>query len=190
MLIAFGTLASVVPAGGETSQHVTLVQSLFNWVASGNNNPNLIQQQAATATAVNQLDGYESNQGNTGSPSYSSSGGPNRFAYGNCTYWANMRYHQLTGNWVPWSGNAGAWAFGATASGWVVSQTPRVPSIIVLQPGVQGAGWFGHVAIVERINPDGSVWTSNYNWYAGGGWNILSYYTFHTGPGVSFVWRP
>lgn len=100
-----------------------------------------------------------------------------------------MRYHQLTGYWVPWLGNAYQWAYGAQVSGWVVSATPRVPSIIVLQPYVQGAGGYGHVAIVERINPDGSVYTSNYNWYANGGWDTLSYWTFKPGPGVSFVWH-
>ena len=56
--------------------------------------------------------------------------------------------------------------------------------------GVEGAGYFGHVAIVEKINADGSVYTSNYNWYGNGGWDILSYVTFMPGPGVSFVWHP
>jgi surface antigen len=65
-----------------------------------------------------------------------------------------------------------------------------VPSIIVLQSGVQGASYFGHVAVVERINADGSVYTSDYNWYANGGWDTLSYWTFTPGPGVSFVWHP
>jgi surface antigen len=114
----------------------------------------------------------------------------NRFAYGQCTYWANLRYHELTGYWVPWQGDAYQWVAGAEQYGWIVSSQPHVPSIIVLQPGVQGASSYGHVAVVERINPDGSVYTSNYNWYANGGWNRLSYATFYPGPGVAFVWHP
>jgi len=55
---------------------------------------------------------------------------------------------------------------------------------------VEGASYFGHVAVVERINKDGSVYTSNYNWYANGGWDILSYVTFYPGSGVSFTWHP
>ncbi|TMD71450.1 MAG: CHAP domain-containing protein, partial [Chloroflexi bacterium] len=107
-----------------------------------------------------------------------------------CTYWADLRYHQLTGFWVPWGGNAWEWAAGASASGWNVSSSPHVPSIIVLQPGVQGAGGFGHVAVVERINSDGTVYTSNWNWYGnGGGWATWSSWDFTPGPGVSFVWR-
>ena len=66
-----------------------------------------------------------------------------------------------------------------------------MPSIIVLAPGVQGAGGFGHVAVVERINSDGSVYVSTWNWYAGGGgWARTSYWTFYPGPGVTFVWHP
>jgi len=117
------------------------------------------------------------------------SGDGNHFFFGQCTYWAAYRYHQLTGKWVAWLGNAADWAYNAPAYGWHVGYTPRVGSIIVLAPGVQGAGGYGHVAIVESINADGSVYTSNYNWAQdGGGFAILSYHTFYPGYGVTFVW--
>jgi surface antigen len=61
---------------------------------------------------------------------------------------------------------------------------------MVLGPGVEGASYFGHVAVVEKVNSNGSVLTSNFNWYANGGWDTLSYWTFTPGPGVSFVWHP
>jgi surface antigen len=187
MLISLGTALAVAPAGGEGGHSFNPFQFVSNLVKSNSSNPSLVAQQAATATA--------NIQHNNNSPPPGQyyggigSGGLNRFAFGECTYWANMRYHALTGFWVPWSGNAYQWYYGAKASGWVVSSTPKVPSIIVLQPGVQGAGWLGHVAIVESINKDGSVYTSNFNWYDGGGWDILSYYTFHPGSGVSFLWH-
>src|SRR5205807_9904023 len=108
---------------------------------------------------------------------------------GVCTYWANYRYHALTGNWVTWTGNAYQWAAGAQLAGWHISNMPHVPSIIVLQPGVQGSSGFGHVAVVESAS--GNVaHTSTMNWYAnGGGWNIVSNYDFVAGPGVSFIWK-
>ena len=192
MLISIGTAMAVAPAGNESGQGFNPFQFVSNLVQSSSSNPNLVAQQAATATAVSHP-GSGSYNPPSGGPYYGGnggSGGLNRFAYGQCTYWANMRYHQLTGYWIPWLGNAYQWVAGAQASGWVVSSTPKVPSIIALQPGVQGASGLGHVAIVERINKDGSVYTSNYNWYAGGGWGILSYYTFYPGPGVSFLWHP
>ncbi len=156
---------------------------------SDDNGLSLSAQATATAVITHQ-DGYD-NSGTTygGNPA---PGGvtPDHFAFGQCTYWADMRYHQLTGYWVNWFGNAWQWKYGAAAAGWIVSTTPHVPSIIVLQPFVQGAGAYGHVAVVEKINPDGSVYTSNYNWYANGGWDRLSYWTFNPGPGVTFIWHP
>ncbi len=188
LLISLGTAFAASPLNGGRVHIANPVQFVSSLVHSSNNSPSLIAQQA-TATAVLQQDGFDPSLG-VGVTTQSGAGSLNRFAFGQCTYWANMRYHALTGYWVPWLGNAYQWAYGASASGWIVSSTPHVPSIIVLQPGVQGAGYFGHVAIVERINPDGSVYTSNYNWYSNGGWDILSYVTFYPGDGVSFVWHP
>ena|SRR5579864_8458961 len=156
------------------------------------NNPNLIAQ-AATQTALQHTDGY-------GGPTTTGSGGgqtftgigvtPDRFAYGNCTYWADYEYHLDTGYWVQWIGNADQWAYGAQAAGWIVSTKPHIYSIIVLQPGVEGAGYYGHVAVVEKINSDGSVVTSDMNWYSNGGWNRVSTVVFYPAAGVTFVWHP
>lgn len=198
LLLGLITSISVIPVDGQTGHGFNPFQSVVNLVQSNSGNPNLIAQQAAaTATALTHQDGYDPGHGQ---PVYTSSGGVasmplngsglNGFAFGQCTYWANMRYHELTGYWVAWIGNAYQWSYGASMAGWIVSSRPHVPSIIVLSPGVEGAGSFGHVAVVERINSDGSVWTSNYNWYDGGGWDRLSYYTFYPGPGVSFVYHP
>ena len=192
ILIAVGTLMAVAPAGTYGETGFNPFRPVINWVEGSNNNPSLLAEQAATVTAVTR-DGFQpsSNQSYTGLPSApSGTSGYDGFTYGQCTYYADFRYHQLTGNWVPWGGNAWEWAAGARASGWNVSSIPHVPSIIVLQPGVQGAGYFGHVAVVERINTDGTVYTTSWNWYAnGGGWATWSWWNFTPGPGVSFVWR-
>jgi len=195
MLISLGTAFAVSPLESESGHSTNPIQFVVNLVHNSANSPNLIAQQA-TATAIIHQDGYDPNSGagvttqsGAGVTTQSGAGGLNRFAFGQCTFWANMRYHALTGVWVPWLGNAYQWAYGARMSGWIISSKPIVPSIIVLQPGVQGASYFGHVAVVEKINPDGSVYTSNYNWYANGGWDRLSYWTFKPGPGVVFVWH-
>src|SRR5256886_8886123 len=196
VFIAVGTLITVLPAGNSSEARFNPFQPILNLAQGNNSNPNLLAQQAATVTAVAR-DGFEPGniiQTYAGLPpvlpSISGISGYDGFTYGQCTYWADLRYHQLTGYWVPWRGDAYAWAAGASASGWIVSRTPHVPSIIVLQPGVQGAGSFGHVAVVERINSDGTVYTSNWNWYGnGGGWATWSSWDFTPGPGVSFVWR-
>ena len=188
LCISLGTALAASPLNGGSGHLSNPIQFVASLVHNSDNSPSLIAQQA-TATAVLQQDGFDPGLGVITQPG---AGGLNRFAFGQCTYWANMRYHALTGYWVPWLGNAYQWAYGASSSGWIVSSRPNPngPSIIVLGPGVEGASYFGHVAVVERINKDGSVYTSNFNWYSNGGWDILSYVTFMPGPGVSFTWHP
>ena len=107
-----------------------------------------------------------------------------------CTYWASQRYHDKTGIWVPCTGNAYQWASEATANGWIVSASPPqgIPSIICLGPYTQQAGGYGHVAVVERVNTDGSVYTSGYDWYPHEGDSVTVYVTFKTGPGTTFIY--
>lgn len=194
LFIAFGTLLAVSPVGNAAEWSFNPFHSLFG--SSQANSATLsLSSQMATVTAVTQ-DGHDTGSHTyaglpTPPPVYAGNGGSDGFTYGQCTYWADYYYHELTGHWVPWGGDAWAWAGGARASGWVVSGSPHVYSIIVLQPYVQGAGGYGHVAVVVGMNSDGSVRTSNWNWYAGGGgWATTSYWNFFPGPGVSFVWYP
>jgi surface antigen len=195
-LVILGVLALLVPpaSDGRAQGGNRLIDTLMHWTQGKGGNTALIASQIATATAVTQ-DGFDPGGGQTypgvissnGSSSASDAGNLNRFFYGQCTYWANMRYHQLTGHWVPWLGNAAQWSYQAAAYGWVVSSTPHVPSIMVLQPYVQGAGAYGHVAIVESINGN-DITTSN--WNVGGAWATTTYVINHPGPGVSFVSFP
>jgi surface antigen len=95
-------------------------------------------------------------------------GRTNPYPYPACTWWADQRYYQIHGVFVPWTNNAMAWQWSTRASefGWRVSGTPRVGSILVLQPGVQGAGPYGHVAVVEEVLDNYHVIASSMNWGA------------------------
>jgi surface antigen len=192
ILMAVGTLLAVAPAGTNAEAGFNAFRPIISWVEGSNSNPSLLAEQAATVTAVTQ-DGFQptGNQNYSGLPAPpSGSSTYDGFTYGQCTYYADLRYHQLAGFWVPWGGNAWQWAAGARAYGWNVSSTPHIPSIVVLQSGVQGAGYYGHVAVAERMNSDGTVYTTSWNWYAnGGGWARWSWWDFKPGPGVSFVWK-
>jgi surface antigen len=193
LFIVLGALVAVLPAGNDAhgNSGFNPFKPIMNLVNTKSNSTGLVEQQAATATAVTQ-DGYDPGGGYyagvAAAPASMNSGSLARFFYGQCTYWANMRYKELTGIYVPWLGNAYQWDYGARSSGWIVSGTPKVSAIIVLQPGVQGAGYYGHVAIVEHINADGSVLTSNWNW--AGNWGNQTNVTFFPGAGVSFVYAP
>jgi surface antigen len=193
LLMMLGTLTMVLPTGSNAQgSGFSIFKPIMDIVNTKGNNTASIASLAATATAVTQ-DGFDPgvNTGQfqgipTAPPSYGGNG--NHFYYGQCTYWAAMRYHELTGKWVPWLGNANQWAAGARSFGWIVSSTPKLHSIIVLQAGVQGSGYYGHVAIVEQVNSDGSVLTSNWNWL--GNWGVKTMVVFTPGSGVSFVYAP
>jgi surface antigen len=185
----FTTLISFLPLG-ENGQALGIEGffrniGLINLVNSNSRNSALVAD-------IMRNDGYD--PGSQASQQYNASlgitGTEDHFPYGQCTYWASYRYHQLTGFWVPWSGNAYQWAYNAPAYGWIVSSTPRVGAIAVFQPGVQYASsLYGHVGIVESINADGSFVTSNMNVY-GHSFGSVADLTNYTGYGVSFVYHP
>lgn len=114
-------------------------------------------------------------------------GGGNLFSYPQCTWWANQRYFQLHGVYVPWTTQSDAWQWTARALDfhWHVSSTPSVGAIVDLQPWVQGAYGLGHVAVVERVLGNGHVIASNLNW--GANPTTVAYVEFVPGPGVSFI---
>lgn len=111
----------------------------------------------------------------------------NYFPYGQCTWWANQRYHQLHGVYVPWLGRSNAWQWTARARQfhWQISSKPLPGAIINLQPWVQGAYSLGHVAVVERILANGHVIASNMNW--GAHPYAITYIEFAPGAGVTFI---
>jgi len=199
VLIVLSALVAVLPTGADGKANgFGILQPIMNMVTSKKNDTALIAAQAATATAVTQ-DGFDAgNQTYAGvqtGPSVgnaSDAGSLSRFFYGQCTYWANMRYQQLTGHYVPWLGNAFQWAYAAPSYGWVISDQPNPngPSIIVIGQGTQGAGWYGHVAVVETgvANASAGVMTSNWNW--NGHWAGLDWVRFYPGPGIRFLWYP
>jgi surface antigen len=194
LLVTALTLLSVTPLGHDIGVTFNPLQFGSNLLSNNQNSSliNVVAQATATAVYHRQTDGFDPNA--TRVQSVGNGQGSLNWPIGQCTFWANSRYHTLTGHWVPWNGNADQWVAGARSAGWTVSQTPHVPSIIVLMPGVQGASSYGHVAVVENIIAGATpttVHTSNMNWYAnGGGWDKVSYVDFTIGSGVYFVWHP
>ncbi len=72
---------------------------------------------------------------------------------GSCVYYALNRFHQQTGVYPKAFGDARYLASGAAANGWSVGNTPRLNSLVVFQPGQNGAEPpTGHAAWVEKIS--------------------------------------
>lgn len=89
----------------------------------------------------------------------------NAYPYGQCTWWAYTRRAQLglpTGSYF---GNAQSWGASASALGYWVDNTAReTGDAVVFGPGQEGASSvYGHVAVVEKVNPDGSIEISESN---------------------------
>lgn len=193
VLVMTLALCFALPLGHDLAPDNPLMQRGSNSVVSQRSGQISIAAQA-TATAIfnQQNDGY----GGGAARLVGNGSGSLSWPFGQCTYWANYRYHYLTSHWVSWIGNADQWVIGARAASWNVSSSPppHVPSIIVLMPWEQGAFGVGHVAVVESIVAGVipvTVHTSNMNFYAnGGGKGIVSYYDFHVDPGkVFFIWH-
>jgi surface antigen len=75
-------------------------------------------------------------------------------AAGNCTYWAEVKFHQYTGKYINTlatsgtTGDAKYWAINASRRGWTIGGTPRLGSIAVWTGGTAG-----HVAWVTEVWP-------------------------------------
>lgn len=82
----------------------------------------------------------------------------NTAAPGQCTDGAMQKWHEATGEYPDVHGNAKDWANSASAAGWTVVGEAQPRSIVVFQPGVEGADPVtGHVAWVNSTSrrPDG-----------------------------------
>lgn len=114
----------------------------------------------------------------------------------NCTCYAFGRFWELTGGDMPklsW-GNAEDWY--GKADGYSRGKTPRLGAVACWRKGaVDSSDGAGHVAIVEQVNEDGSIKTSESGWNAylfdyktrnnDGNWGQSSAYTFQ-----GFIYHP
>lgn len=94
-------------------------------------------------------------------PNHATGDTGNAYEFSQCTWWAYLRRHQLGLPVGSHLGNGADWARSARALGYWVDSTPRVGDVMVFKPGQDGNSVvYGHVAIVEQVNADGSVDTS------------------------------
>ena len=91
----------------------------------------------------------------------------NRYAAGNCTWYAYERRLQLGRPIGSFWGHAKAWSASARAAGLVVNNVPAPGAII---QNVWGGYGYGHVGIVERVDGQ-NIYVSDMNYK---GYNIIS----------------
>ena len=116
------------------------------------------------------LGGYTS--GGTGGYPYSGDGvDPWGFYYRQCTSYAAWYFNVIEGkSWYSFrhsgidrSSNGGDWADLGAYQGYSVSDNPR-PGAIASWPAGGIFGGYGHVAIVQSVNSNGTINVSEYNW--------------------------
>lgn len=116
---------------------------------------------------------YTGGSSNGGATGWSGGRSPgNLYGTGQCTFYVYERRLQLGnpigGQW----GNANTWAYSGASAGFRVDRNPAPGAIM------QNGGGYGHVAVVESINPGVSVSISEMNGFRwGGGWNRVGYGT-------------
>ncbi|MBF0780839.1 MULTISPECIES: CHAP domain-containing protein [unclassified Granulicatella] len=108
--------------------------------------------------------GYISGGGHYASPSPSYIAAVNGGVPGQCTWYVYNRVAQL-GAPIPYRkmGNGGEWGTYARSYGYTVTNTPQAGTIVSFTSSVPGMSYYGHVAFVESVNPDGSIVVSEMN---------------------------
>ena len=82
------------------------------------------------------------------------------FAPGYCTAYAAQRRPDIFKSESAFRGNAKDWNDNAKAAGWSVGTTPKPGSIAVYEAGQAGVSRaYGHVAIVESVDPENGIMT-------------------------------
>lgn len=104
------------------------------------------------------------------------------YDFGECTW-----YVCSTLSWVPDGlGNAADWYANAQAQGYDVGGVAVAGAVVVFGAG-HGYSDFGHVAIVETVNPDGSFLVSEMNYSA---WDVIDRRTTTYYDALGFVYPP
>lgn len=107
-----------------------------------------------------------------------------------CTWWAAMRRNQIGKPVDAHMGNGAQWNDTAARLGYKVSNSPKPGDVMCFEGGVLGSdGYYGHVAVVEQVNSDGSILISQ----SGTGWMSVVTQTISAAQlkanaaGVSFI---
>lgn len=145
--------------------------------------PGYTAPQPSSSLAGVNYGSYSGGYGNS-NPYLAGASAGNRYAFGNCTWYAFERRAELGRPVGSFWGNAATWAAYAQAAGFTVDGTPAVGAVM------QNGGGYGHVAIVEAVVPGKSITISEMNGYRfGGGFNRVGTGQISWGEAVSGYFR-
>ena len=103
------------------------------------------------------------------------------YPWGQCTWYVYNRAAQFGISFDPYMGNGGDWRL---KPGYTVSNKPEIGDALSFAPGQAGAiDFYGHVAFVEDVRPDGSILISESNFQ---GLGVVSYRVFDAASASQF----
>jgi N-acetylmuramoyl-L-alanine amidase len=179
------SVASIANRYSSNADRITLVNNLeLTGVKAGQRIiiPEGVKPAPAPAPVTNNSFGSSLGGGVVNSGLLNASAG-NRYAPGNCTWYAYERRAQLGRPVGSFWGNANTWASNARAAGYAVNNSPAAGAVLVDQ-----AGYFGHVGVVERVKPNGDIVITEMNNYAYGGFNIVNERTISAGQAAAYLY--
>jgi surface antigen len=106
----------------------------------------------------------------------------NRYAFGNCTWYAYERRAAMGRPAGSFWGNGGSWGYSAAASGYRVNNVPEAGAILV------EVGNPGHVGVVESVAANGDIVISEMNNRAYGGFNIVNNRSITAGQAAGYTY--
>ncbi|MDB5183889.1 MAG: hypothetical protein JWO07_570 [Candidatus Saccharibacteria bacterium] len=107
----------------------------------------------------------------------------NKYAWGNCTWYAYERRTQMGHPVGSYWGNANTWAYYARQDGYPVDRNPAAGAVLV-----DTSGYFGHVAVVESVAANGDITISEMNNYAYGGFGVVDRRTISAGQAGAYTY--
>jgi len=124
---------------------------------------------------------YESNS------SFASGSVGNRYAFGNCTWYAYARRAQLGHPVGSFWGNATTWDDAARSNGYLVDHTPTPGAVLQINGyGDRGTGYFGHVGVVESVDSETNDITISEMNYGYSGFNRVTTRTISAGQAMLY----
>jgi surface antigen len=178
------TVDTVASKFSASSQRIKLVNNLeLTGVTAGKQLiiPDGVKPAPVAAVVAPRIAGDSAGGTRLNSNVFASAG--NRYAPGNCTWYVYERRQQVGQPVGSYWGNANTWASSARAAGLLVNRSPAAGAVLVDQ-----AGYFGHVAFVERVLPNGDVYITEMNNYAYGGFNQVNDRTISAGQASSYLY--
>lgn len=164
-LMSINNISGHIIHPGQTLKLSSSASSSNTSSTSSSSNTSSASDNSSSASSSNS----SSSSYNAPAPSSATSWGTNWYYWGDCTWYAFERRKQLgkpVGN--GW-GNASNWAGQARSAGYSVNNSPSVGAIIQAHAWTNNSWGMGHVGVVERINPDGSILISEMNFGTGVG---------------------